>query len=92
MRAVLREADRIWSQHNQELVVTSGLDGTHGPTSWHYFGCAIDFRTRYFDDDERDDVYDELVEALPAYDIIKHDTHIHVEIGNQLADTLRILF
>ena len=81
MRPVLKAADRIWKKHNQELVVTAGLDGTHSAGSLHPFGKALDFRTRYFSSSETTAVANELRTELgtAAYDVIVHSTHIHVE-------------
>lgn len=53
MRPVLIFADEIWRKHDQELVITSALDGVHSAGSFHYYGFAVDFRTRYFSDVEK---------------------------------------
>ena len=83
MRPVLIEADRIWKEHGQELVVTSGLEGTHSAGSLHYYGLALDFRTRYFKENEGMKVMYELTNKLHNIDydfqVILHNTHIHVE-------------
>lgn len=81
MRQVLIASDRIWAEHGQELVITSGRDGIHSAGSLHYYGYAVDLRTRYFkDQDEVEQVYKQLRLALSSdYDVILHDTHIHVE-------------
>ena len=52
MRPVLIEADRIWDDLGQELVITSCTDGTHSPGSLHYYGYAVDLRTRYLTQEE----------------------------------------
>ena len=83
MRPVLIAADKIWKAHGQELVVTSGLEGTHSAGSMHYYGLALDFRTRYFEDDgaavnvELQCELDNLFRG--DYDVILHSSHIHVE-------------
>ncbi len=82
MRPVLVEADKIWKRYGQELVVTSGLDGVHSAGSLHYYGRALDFRTRYFtSEEEKKAVFEELIAALDGtlYDFVCHSTHIHVE-------------
>lgn len=80
MQKALRVADEIWDDYGQELVITSGRDGIHSAGSLHYYGRAIDCRTRYFDEDTKERVYNELVEDLGSdYDVIKHSTHIHIE-------------
>lgn len=92
MRAVLREGEQIWHAlgRPEGVTVTSALDGTHGASSWHYFGLAIDFRTRYFSDGDQAEAWQRLREALPDYDIVMHPTHIHCEVGNQLAKKLGV--
>jgi hypothetical protein len=90
MRVALIKADEIWNRLGQELVVTSATDGTHSPGSLHYYGYALDFRTRYFDKVTAKDAAKELHEALGGsisghssvhnpYRVILHKTHIHVE-------------
>lgn len=81
MRIALVEADVIWRELGQELTVTSGTDGEHSAGSLHYYGYALDFRTRYFNKEERWEAYASLVEALEfdGFNIYLHDTHIHVE-------------
>ena len=81
MRLCLIQADLIWQLHGQELVVTSGTDGEHSSGSLHYYGYALDFRTRYFNYQEIESVYNSLLNALQdkCYDVILHSTHIHVE-------------
>ena len=80
MRPVLLAADRIWKGRGQELVVTAGTDGTHSAGSLHYYGLALDLRTRYFAPGEVGNVVIQLREALGAdFDVIKHASHIHVE-------------
>jgi hypothetical protein len=75
-------AEKIWREHMQELVVTSGLEGTHSAGSLHYYGYALDFRTRYFTDYEKEVVQKELQKALSydnSYRVILEKTHMHVE-------------
>jgi hypothetical protein len=80
MRAPLKIADRLWRERGQELVVTSALDGEHSAGSLHYFGYALDFRTRYFDEQTVKELADNLRNKLGShYDVIIHSTHMHVE-------------
>jgi len=77
------EADVIWKVYGRDegVTVTSGLDGTHSENSLHYDGNAVDFRTRYFDEETKQAVFAELKEVLgdKDYDFVYHSTHIHVE-------------
>jgi hypothetical protein len=80
LREALMVADNIWTTHGQELVVTSGLDGTHSPGSLHYYGYAIDLRTRYFSEEEKRKVFEKLkIRLKEPFRVIYHKTHIHIE-------------
>ena len=80
MRTVLINAEKLWKAFGQELVVTAGLDGTHSAGSLHYYGFALDFRTRYFSDKEKRNIKMLLSQKLSIdYQVISHPTHIHVE-------------
>ena len=80
MRPVLKAADRLWKQYGQELVVTSALDGTHSAGSLHYYGLALDFRTRYFVNGVAYEISEVLQEALgPDFRVLYEGTHIHVQ-------------
>ena len=80
MRPVLIAAEKIWKEAREELVVTGGLDGTHSAGSLHYYGLALDFRTRYFSDETAKEVFGKLrKEVGPDYDVILHKSHMHVE-------------
>jgi len=79
MRPVLVEADKLWRKLGKELVITSGLDGTHSAGSLHYYRLAVDLRTRYFKQ-AGESVAKELQEQLGSDDdVIFHRNHIHVE-------------
>ena len=88
MRPVLREAERIWLKHGrtQGVTVTGAMEGLHSAASFHYYGLALDFRTRYFDKATKHKVDLELSQALPNYDVVMEDSHMHVEVGNALAN------
>ena len=80
MRKVLKAADTLWKRYGHELVITSALDGTHSAGSYHYFGYALDFRSRYFSKEVKTRVTELLQEALGAkYTVINESTHIHVQ-------------
>jgi len=83
MRPVLIAADELWREHGEEVAITSGLDGTHSAGSLHYYGLAVDCRTRYFTNPGV--TATELQHRLDkkhgsgVYDVIYHKNHIHVE-------------
>ena len=73
-------ADGIYTNHNQELVLTEATGGKHRKASLHYLGLAGDIRTRYFTVKEKELVAKDLREALGEnYDVVVEKTHIHIE-------------
>ncbi len=81
MRPALLCADAVWKEFGRELVVTAGLDGAHSAGSLHYYGLAVDFRTRFW---PRSDVQHKVASRLrqllsDEFDVILHRSHIHVE-------------
>jgi len=80
IRPALISADRIWKEYGQELVIVSGLDSTHSAGSLHYYGLAVDFRTRYFTKIKHRFIARDLKNSLPGnFDVILEKDHIHVE-------------
>ena len=80
MRPVLINADAIWRTHGQELVVTAVCGGMHSAGSLHYYGYAVDLRTRYFGTEQIAVIASVLRRVLGEdYDVVIHETHIHVE-------------
>jgi hypothetical protein len=83
MREVLIRASRIWYSYGKKLIVTSGIDGVHSPGSLHYYGMALDFRTKYFNIEEREKagilLRMSLKEVDDYYKVIVEEDHIHVE-------------
>ncbi len=68
------------------LVITSGIDSLHVPSSLHGRGLAVDFRTRDLDPDEMALVIHILAYSAPANSICYFDerglpgeAHIHIE-------------
>jgi hypothetical protein len=86
MREVLVEADKIWESLGKELVVTSGTDGAHRAGSLHYYGYALDFRTRYFSERCRRIAYNRLCVKLDTepFMVLLQPTHIHVQYTGEL--------
>lgn len=71
-------AESIAVRHGRELVVTSGIDGSHSRGSAHYKGDAFDMRIRFFTTPQA--VRDDLAAALGAdFDVVLETDHIHVE-------------
>jgi hypothetical protein len=84
MREVLINADEIWEEEGQELVITSTAESVHSSSSLHPYGLAIDLRTRYFDDLTKQKVYKKLIKKLgERFTVISEPTHIHVQLNLQ---------
>lgn len=80
MRKVLITANKLWKEFGEELVITAALDGTHSAGSLHYYGYAVDLRSRYFSEDDKQAIAARLQSELGSdYDVIVHSSHIHVE-------------
>lgn len=80
MRKVLVKAEEVWEKNDKELVVTSGTDSTHSAGSVHYYGYALDLRTRYFNKATTNKVLRSLRKDIGAnYKASFHRNHIHVE-------------
>ncbi len=64
-----------------DCVVTAGTNGEHMPGSLHYAGQAADFRTRHITSrDDLNKLVTRIRKALgPEYDVVVHDTHLHIE-------------
>lgn len=63
------------------------LDLIHSAGSLHYYGLAVDLRTRYFNDEGREAA--RLLTNALMYDkrfqVVRHSTHIHVEWDDSVA-------
>lgn len=81
MRIVLTVVENIYRKHNQESVITSGLDGKHSLGSYHRFGMALDYRTRFFKSDEESlEVAEEIRQKLGnKYTVVFEGDHIHTQ-------------
>lgn len=80
MRKVLILAEKVYKKRKKTLVVTSGLEGTHSAGSLHYYGFALDFRTRFFTPAQKKEVAKELQTLLGSdYDVVLEGNHLHVE-------------
>ena len=81
MRPALKGMEKVWKLAGQELVITCGLDGTHSAGSMHYYGLAVDGRTRYFSETEKKHVFTAIKKELgSSFDVIAHSTHMHIEV------------
>jgi len=80
LRPALIAAEKVWYEYGHELVITSGLDSTHSAGSLHYYGLAIDCRTRYFQKNKHRLIARDLKQLLADnFDVVLHNDHIHIE-------------
>lgn len=75
----------IIKKYGVPLVITSGKDGIHIKDSLHYYGRAVDIRTRQIDVSNRnifaDKVLRTLLDVHEGYDVLLKPTHLHVEFN-----------
>lgn len=71
----------IFIAHGAQLVITSGVDGTHMQNSKHYEGLALDYRTRDMNEDDVKSVAVSCMNLLApmGYDVVLETDHIHIE-------------
>ena len=77
IRRALPKIQGVLDSYNEELVITSTFEGTHGEGSLHYCNDAVDVRVpdRHGITAKRD-----LKIGLgKEYDVVLEGTHIHVE-------------
>ena len=71
-------AESVFGVFDEELVVTSVVDGVHGTFSYHPGGYAADVRLPVVADPSQ--LRQRLAASLgPAFDVVLEDTHIHIE-------------
>ena len=77
MRPVIKEAGKIWGgQGKKTLRITSTLEGSHGISSFHPFGLAVDLELP----PRPEMACHELRVALGSnYDVVLEGDHVHVE-------------
>lgn len=82
MRPALIGCQKVFDKHNTDFVITCGLDSTHSAGSLHYYGFAIDVRTRDLGD-KLQDCFQDLSDELAGFDVILESNHFHIE--NEIA-------
>ena len=89
MRIVLVVVEDVYREHGREPVITSALDSTyfsdasikHSLGSYHDYGMALDFRTRFFENKaECLQVANKIRKKLGhKYTVIFEKNHIHIQ-------------
>jgi hypothetical protein len=73
-------AERAYAEIGCELMLTSGIEGTHSAGSLHYAGSAADFRTLNVTPDKLKLLVEKIGAALgPDFDVLLESNHLHVE-------------
>ena len=83
--------DQVFEQHGlDDCLVNSANDSGHSEASLHYAGAALDFDTHDGPPSKRgskfpssvdiDDVVRDIKSRLPTgFDVVFHNTHLHIE-------------
>jgi len=78
MRPALIVCQSLYDKYETEFVITSGLEGNHWAGSFHYYGLAIDIRTRDFMAITPRHIAEELSKILTKFDVIYESDHVHI--------------
>ena len=80
-RRSLAKAAKVLKKYEEELVITSTYEGSHGESSLHYCNDAYDIRKPR---DYAPDVAEEIREELgPFFDVVLEGDHVHIEFDPQ---------
>lgn len=78
--ALLQAIQIVYGRHGWDALVSSGLEDSHSPASYHPQGRALDLSFWVVPPDLRQSVAQELRAVLPAYfDVIVEENHYHLE-------------
>ena len=81
--------DSIMGKYGLDAHITSVVGFKHSKQSKHYFGCAFDGRSRNLREDQKDDVWHALRNALTnEYTVLLEDRgeeneHFHIQFGKK---------
>jgi hypothetical protein len=80
MKRACSVAENAFNAYDYILVLTSGRDSVHGPTTLHGDGNAGDFRTRQIRDEIREQIVSDIRRELGKdFDVILESDHLHIE-------------
>ena len=80
---ILTVVGKVYEEHGYDMWVTAGVDGAHMPTSLHYQGRAMDFRTSHIPAITQASILSKCKMRLPGHDVIMEKDHLHVEYDPQ---------
>ena len=73
-------AGSVFSEHSEDMTITSCTEGKHSRKSLHYVGQAFDLRIRDMSKEKIADILRDIKAALgPEFDALLQTDHIHVE-------------
>lgn len=77
IRRALPKIEKVCKSNEDELVITSTYEGTHGAGSLHYSNDAVDIREEHFTGDI---TAKRIKKALgSSFDVVLEGDHIHIE-------------
>lgn len=80
MAALLLVVTLTFEDFGYDATITSGKEGQHKVGSAHYYGRALDFRTRHCSSYHIPLIAEKIRSSLGVhFDVVEHSTHIHVE-------------
>lgn len=92
MRPVLIIVEEVFKDKGYRTIITSGTDGAHSPASLHYYGKALDFRTKHIKPDHLAPAVALITNLLGiCYDVILEEDHLHVEYDPSPAKLYKIM-
>ena len=86
-RRALPAIKKVYAEFGLVMVITSGLDGLHSAGSVHYYGKAVDLRSRDLEgvqlpSETKDKIAAKLRAVLGCcFDVVVEKDHIHVEVN-----------
>jgi len=86
-RRALPAMEKVYKEFGLELVITCALDGLHSAGSVHYYGKAVDIRSRdpegtQLTTETKNRIAEKLRVALGCcFDVVVEKDHIHVEVN-----------
>lgn len=86
MNLCLMIIEPITEKYGQELVITSGTEGKHSPTSRHYLGYGVDIRCRDIPKPQIPEAVIDMQESLGAeFFVLFEGNHIHIQFNGTMA-------
>ena len=77
-------AQSIFNDNGEDCIITSICDSRHAPKSKHWVGYAVDLRSKHLSSSSKNQIFSDLRNALPGYDVLLEqlatpNEHFHIE-------------